>query len=199
MLRFDRDDPLLARAAWSRLAEPGDARAAHLVAAAGPSEALRAVIERGGPAADHDDGVGDGASWMAGTCRACPTWTLSATSARCAGWAAGSSCPDDEEWPAGLDDLAVPPICLWVRGPASLTGLGPLGRAGRARGPRPPTASTSLATSATGWPSGVRGRVRARLRHRRRVPPGCPRRRGHLRGRGRRRAGPHLPARATRR
>jgi len=24
--------------------------------------------------------------------------------------------PGDEEWPAGLDDLAYPPVCLWVRG-----------------------------------------------------------------------------------
>jgi DNA processing protein len=31
--------------------------------------------------------------------------------------------PDDEEWPAGVQDLAVPPICLWVLGPASLAGL----------------------------------------------------------------------------
>jgi DNA processing protein len=28
--------------------------------------------------------------------------------------------PGDEEWPGGLDDLAVPPWCLWVRGPAHL-------------------------------------------------------------------------------
>ena len=25
--------------------------------------------------------------------------------------------PGDDEWPSGLDDLAVPPHCLWVRGP----------------------------------------------------------------------------------
>lgn len=28
--------------------------------------------------------------------------------------------PGDREWPTGLDDLAVPPHCLWVRGPIDL-------------------------------------------------------------------------------
>lgn len=28
--------------------------------------------------------------------------------------------PGDDEWPCGLDDLAAPPYCLWVRGPAAL-------------------------------------------------------------------------------
>lgn len=31
--------------------------------------------------------------------------------------------PGDAEWPGGLDDLADPPICLWVRGPASLAAV----------------------------------------------------------------------------
>ncbi len=30
--------------------------------------------------------------------------------------------PGDADWPEGLDDLEAPPLCLWVRGPASLTG-----------------------------------------------------------------------------
>lgn len=28
--------------------------------------------------------------------------------------------PGDREWPSGLDDLELPPLCLWVRGPADL-------------------------------------------------------------------------------
>ena len=28
--------------------------------------------------------------------------------------------PGDPEWPQGLDDLVMPPMCLWVRGPADL-------------------------------------------------------------------------------
>lgn len=30
--------------------------------------------------------------------------------------------PTDEEWPNGLNDLEIPPLCLWVRGPADLRG-----------------------------------------------------------------------------
>ncbi|MDR2348692.1 MAG: DNA-protecting protein DprA, partial [Bifidobacteriaceae bacterium] len=41
---FDIDDPVLARAAWSRLAEPGDRDAIRLVQAVGPSSALRWVV-----------------------------------------------------------------------------------------------------------------------------------------------------------
>jgi DNA processing protein len=29
-------------------------------------------------------------------------------------------CPGDPEWPLGLDDLAAPPYCLWVRGPVDV-------------------------------------------------------------------------------
>lgn len=29
--------------------------------------------------------------------------------------------PGDAEWPVGMDDLALPPLCLWVRGPADLS------------------------------------------------------------------------------
>jgi predicted Rossmann fold nucleotide-binding protein DprA/Smf involved in DNA uptake len=29
-------------------------------------------------------------------------------------------CPGDPEWPLGLDDLSVPPYCLWVRGPVDV-------------------------------------------------------------------------------
>ncbi|MDQ2755404.1 MAG: DNA-processing protein DprA, partial [Actinomycetota bacterium] len=32
-------------------------------------------------------------------------------------------CPGDADWPAGLDDLLLPPYCLWVRGPLDLTRL----------------------------------------------------------------------------
>lgn len=44
-LRFDADDPLLARAAWSRLAEPGDQVAGALVGSLGPVDALRWLVD----------------------------------------------------------------------------------------------------------------------------------------------------------
>ena len=34
--------------------------------------------------------------------------------------------PGDPDWPSGLDDLEIAPLCLWVRGPADLAGV--LGR-----------------------------------------------------------------------
>ena len=40
-LPYDIDDPALARATWSRLAEPDSAAAAMLVGRLGPSAALR--------------------------------------------------------------------------------------------------------------------------------------------------------------
>ena len=96
-----------ARAAWSRVAEPGDVVAAGLVAEYGAAEAL-AVAERGGHRnlerfgprlavldveRDLEVGTRFGARLV---------------------------CPADPEWPSGLDDLAAPPHCLWVRGPLDL-------------------------------------------------------------------------------
>jgi DNA processing protein len=122
-LRFDRDDPLLARAAWSRLAEPGDARAARLVAAVGPGEALRAVLERGGSGPSSDGAPGEVTSWMARYVPRLPDLDPVRDVATLRRLGGRVLVPDDEEWPAGVQDLAVPPICLWVLGPASLAGL----------------------------------------------------------------------------
>ncbi|WP_020016855.1 DNA-processing protein DprA [Promicromonospora sukumoe] len=44
-LRFDRDDPVLARAAWSRIAEPGDLVAGALVGHLGPVDALDWLLD----------------------------------------------------------------------------------------------------------------------------------------------------------
>ncbi|HET8615361.1 MAG TPA: DNA-processing protein DprA [Actinomycetales bacterium] len=116
-LSFDWHDPLVARVAWSRLAEPGDARAGRLVAAVGPSEALRAVAERGATADGSDSGS---AAWLA---RYVPRLAvLDPVRDLAAGRRVGARVvtPDAEEWPAGVDDLEVPPLCLWAAGPARL-------------------------------------------------------------------------------
>lgn len=44
-LPYDIDDPALARATWSRLAEPDNATAAMVVGRIGPSPALRWLLE----------------------------------------------------------------------------------------------------------------------------------------------------------
>lgn len=99
--------PSRARAAWSRIAEPGDVTAARLVAARGPVQALADVA-----AASHP-----------GLARFLPRLEQLDVDqdlevARRLG--ARVVCPEDEEWPTGLDDLDCPPHCLWVRGDARL-------------------------------------------------------------------------------
>lgn len=91
-----------ARMAWSRLAEPGDALAARLVAAHGAAGALALVA--------GDDPAGH---------RFLPRLAVLNTerdleiAATCG---ARVVVPSDDDWPAGLDDLSAPPFCLWVRG-----------------------------------------------------------------------------------
>lgn len=104
---FDLTDDLLARVAWSRLIEPGDERATTLIAQVGPGEALRAVVERE-------------VEWMQ---RFVPRLTTLDPRRDLEGvhrLGGRVVLPSDDEWPAGLADLASPPPCLWVRGPAGL-------------------------------------------------------------------------------
>ncbi len=104
------DEDRRARVAWTRIAEPGDPVAAALIAEVGAAAALRvvqtrcdSVLERFRPRLARLD-VGRDLE----------------TAARCG---ARIVVPGDDEWPAGLDDLAAPPACLWVRGPLHLARL----------------------------------------------------------------------------
>jgi DNA processing protein len=93
-----------ARAAWSRIAEPGDAVAARLIGTQGPVAALQLAASGGAQSlqrflprlevldVERDLEIG-------------------------AKFAARIVCPGDPEWPQGLDNLSAPPYCLWVRGP----------------------------------------------------------------------------------
>jgi DNA processing protein len=109
-LTFDRDDAVLARAAWSRLAEPGDVRVAALIERVGPSEALRALVSRDVDWLDR---------YVARLTDLDPLRDLE-TLRRCGGRLLH---PGSEEWPRGLEALAAPPTCLWVRGPVDLRDL----------------------------------------------------------------------------
>jgi DNA processing protein len=100
-------EELLARAAWSRIAEPGDVTAARLVAARGAVQALADVataahagLARFLPRLEQLDGQRD-------------VDVAARLGARVV-------CPGDAQWPSGLDDLDCPPFCLWVRGEADL-------------------------------------------------------------------------------
>jgi DNA processing protein len=97
-----------ARAAWSRVAEPGDPVASRLIREHGPVGALVVAASGGGQGVERflprlevldverDLEVGSK-------------------------FAARIVCPGDPEWPQGLDDLNAPPYCLWVRGPVDVS------------------------------------------------------------------------------
>ena len=96
-----------ARAAWSRVAEPGDRVAASLIRAHGPVAALA----RAASGAEQ------------GTERFLPRLEVLDVERDLevgSKFAARIVCPGDPEWPKGLDDLTAPPYCLWVRGPIDL-------------------------------------------------------------------------------
>nr|WP_245852617.1 DNA-processing protein DprA [Isoptericola jiangsuensis] len=148
MLVFDGDDPRLAAAAWSRLAEPGDVVAGALVAQLGAPGALawlvdavadpgRAVAGAGGAdalAGDPGSGVPPGLP-PAGRRRAAERlaaavgrWAPRLASLdprrelrvldRCGGTLL---LPGDPGWPTRLDDLGpAAPLVLWVRGRADV-------------------------------------------------------------------------------
>ncbi|SDS66106.1 DNA protecting protein DprA [Paraoerskovia marina] len=133
----DVDDPRLAAAAWSRLAEPGDLVATALVASMGAVAALRWV----------DDLVGGRADLPNTSSTSGPESAILPARARLqravARWAPRLECadplrevhvlerlggrllvPGDEMWPESIDDLGrTAPFALWVRGAHDLRSL----------------------------------------------------------------------------
>lgn len=136
-LPFDWHNERLARAAWSRLAEPEDRAARALLALVGPVAGLEWLLSV----------MGDDAA--AGRLASIPP---GAKPASAPGWATAIArwsprlehldirreidtlnklggtllVPGDPLWHPGLDELDLPPYCLWVRGDATL--LHPNGR-----------------------------------------------------------------------
>lgn len=136
-LPFDTADPRLAAAAWTRIAEPGDAAAGLVRAAMGPGEALGWLTRaaRSGPADAHrpPPQVQQQAPWLDarkwGACvgRWLPRLerldirrelgVLHELGGRLV-------IPEDDEWPGALDDLGTRvPAALWVRGGARLNSV----------------------------------------------------------------------------
>ena len=142
-----RDDERAARAAWSRLAEPGDTAAGALVGLLGPVAALAWVGEAVGSAAGSSLGADLPARATAAladragapldpavrrrlavaVARWAPRWDgldprrdldlVEALGGRLVH-------PGDPSWPAALDDLGPSaPVCLWVRGATDLARL----------------------------------------------------------------------------
>jgi DNA processing protein len=120
VLRFDAGDPVLAAAAWSRLAEPGDSAAGAVVRGLGGATSALTWLASGSPApSDVHDVSWDKARdrWLPRLVNLDPRRELDLL-ARLGGRLV---LPGESEWPPGLDDLGLAaPQCLWVVG-------GPLG------------------------------------------------------------------------
>ncbi len=99
----------LARAALSRVAEPRDSTIARLVATIGPVSALERIVRGAGALARFAPRVA--------------ALDVERDLAIASRVGARVIIPGDSEWPEGLDELAIPPWCLWVRGarPLALT------------------------------------------------------------------------------
>lgn len=112
-------DEVLARATWSRLAEPGDRVAGALVAELGAVAALDLLRHRPGVATDRR------------LAAALDRWAVRLPGLdlrrelRVLGRLGGTLLvPDDPRWPTALADLGpAAPHCLWVRGEADLARL----------------------------------------------------------------------------
>ena len=128
------DDVALARAAWSRLAEPGDEVAGALLAALGPVEALdwvrgasRAPLLPALPGSVGALGPSVARRLGAGVARWSPRLERLDPSADVAALRRSGGrlvTPEGDEWPSGLADLGpAAPACLWVRGTGDVGAL----------------------------------------------------------------------------
>ncbi len=126
------DAARIARAALTRLVEPGDALAVHAVAALGPERALVLLTGREAIQPAERDLLAEHAGapdtlarrWSAGLDRWAPRAARLdpvrdlVSLHRLGG---GLLVPEDEAWPAALDDLGeAAPLGLWFRGPGTL-------------------------------------------------------------------------------
>ncbi len=95
-----------ARIAWARLVEPGDPAAAQRIAAVGAEAALHGV--------DPASTLGQQIAVRL------PDLDVERDLEIADTLGTRLVVPGDEEWPSGLDSLANPAFCLWVRGPLHL-------------------------------------------------------------------------------
>lgn len=131
---FDASDPLLARAAWSRVAEPGDPVAGALVTHLGAPDALAWLYEAAADASPFVPGAlarGQDRPAVERVLRAVERWrgrlaVLDPVREMRALDQLGGALlvPGDPRWPTSVDALGdVAPLALWVRGETDLAGL----------------------------------------------------------------------------
>lgn len=149
-----RADMLLARVAWSRIAEPGDGTAGTLLAAFGAPVSLEMLVRgtsakqlRAALAAEGAElstrAVGDAlARWLPRLDRSETLGDIERAGAS----GVGVVLPGDPDWPVLLDDLGMhAPTMLWVRGDARMLKL--------------PALSVVGARAATGYGSHVTAEI----------------------------------------
>ncbi|WP_103062972.1 DNA-processing protein DprA [Actinomyces qiguomingii] len=129
------DDEALARATWSRLAEPADAHACALVGGLGATAALEWLTQEAldaegrprpaprPPLPPRGDAARAGADWAAAAGRWAPR--LQGLDIRreldvLERLGGNLVLPGEAWWPPGLNDLERAPHCLWVRGDPAL-------------------------------------------------------------------------------
>lgn len=121
-----RATELFARAAWARLAEPGDAVAGQLIASVGAAAALEAVEQGTVQYLDRLEQALpiDPAAFLKGVARWRPRLDRQATFLdlrRALETGTRIVLPGDALWPGALDDLGMhAPLMLWLRGDPAL-------------------------------------------------------------------------------
>ena len=105
-----------ARVTWARISEPADEQAAVLCAAEGHVGALLRVRAGDVPSGTRDQ------RWQGWRTRA-ERVDIGREREMTARAGARIVFPGDPEWPARLDELTVPPHCLWVVGDADLAAV----------------------------------------------------------------------------
>ncbi|MET8178912.1 DNA-processing protein DprA [Streptomyces sp. NPDC005336] len=109
------EEERLARAALTRLVEPGDETVGRWLRELGPVALRRALCGEGKPP------PGASGQRLAGCALRADRLDPAADLALIAGRGGRFVCPGDLEWPGQLDDLGDSrPVGLWLRGPASL-------------------------------------------------------------------------------
>lgn len=110
-MSHDVTDEKSARVAWARLAEPTDSVAVALIERFGFLEAFQLVVRP--PSTSSGRKLGRFAARL-------DQLGLVRDAQICDRLGARLLVPGDAEWPQALDDLEIPPWCLWVRGPLDL-------------------------------------------------------------------------------
>lgn len=139
------DEPT-ARLAWARISEPTDPVAVDLITRFGFYDAFQ-IAARGGrlPSGKVIDRFAARLEQL----------DLDRDAEICERLGARLLLPGDPEWPVALDDLEVPPWCLWVRGPADLAAVPE--RSVAVVGARASTAYGNHVASEIGAGTGARG------------------------------------------